>query len=105
MRVVPPENPSSLLMRALRASTDFMIRSLWGSTYKYKWFGFGRLAQQKTNSVSFSRSCSFTKMYFITNLDSTSTILVPTGPQDPTVHLTQSFWMAVAPPIFVANNI
>ena len=35
----------------------------------------------------------------------TSTILIPTYPQDPTVHLTQSIWMAVAPPIFVANNI
>ena len=36
---------------------------------------------------------------------STSTILVPTVPQDTTVHLTQSFWMAVDPPVFVANNI
>ena len=36
---------------------------------------------------------------------STSAILVPTGDQDPTVHLTQSFWMAVAPPILVANQI
>ena len=35
----------------------------------------------------------------------TSTILVPTGDQDPTVHLTQSFWMVVAPPILVANQI
>ena len=35
---------------------------------------------------------------------STSTTLVTTGPQDPTVHLTQSVWMAVAPPIFVANK-
>ena len=32
-------------------------------------------------------------------------ILVPTGDQDPTVHFTQSFWMAVAPPILVANQI
>ena len=35
---------------------------------------------------------------------STSTTLVTTGPQDPTVHLTQSVWMAVAPPIFVASK-
>ena len=35
---------------------------------------------------------------------STSWILVATGPQDLTVHLTQGFWMAVATPIFVANN-
>ena len=34
----------------------------------------------------------------------TSTILIDTGNQDPTVHLTQIFWIAVAPPIFVANN-
>ena len=34
----------------------------------------------------------------------TSRILIATGPQDPTANLTQSFWMAVAPPIFVANN-
>ena len=37
--------------------------------------------------------------------NSASTVLVPTGDQDPTIHLTQSFWMAVAPPILVANNI
>ena len=36
-------------------------------------------------------------------LQHTSTILVPTGDQYTTVHLTQSFWMAVAPPILVAN--
>ena len=36
---------------------------------------------------------------------STSTILIPAVDQDPTVHLTQSFWMAVAPPILVANQI
>ena len=35
----------------------------------------------------------------------TSTILFPTGDQYPTVYLTQSFWMAVAPPILVANHI
>ena len=35
----------------------------------------------------------------------TSTIMIPTGDQDPMVHLTQSFWMAVAPPILVANHI
>ena len=35
----------------------------------------------------------------------TRTILIPTGDQDPTVHLTQFFWMAVAPPILVANQI
>ena len=35
---------------------------------------------------------------------STSTILVATGPQDPTAHFTKSLWMAVAPPIFVANK-
>ena len=35
----------------------------------------------------------------------TSTILVPTGDQDPTVHLTQSLLMAVAPPILEANQI
>ena len=35
----------------------------------------------------------------------TSTILVSTGDQDPTVHLTQSFWVVVALPILVANQI
>ena len=35
----------------------------------------------------------------------TSTITVPAGPQDPTVHLTQSFWMVVVLQIFVANQI
>ena len=35
----------------------------------------------------------------------TSTILVLKGPQDLTVYLTQSFWMNVAPPIFVANKV
>ena len=35
----------------------------------------------------------------------TSKILVPTVDQVPTVHLTQSFWMAVAPPMLVANQI
>ena len=34
-----------------------------------------------------------------------STILVPAGDQDPTVHLTQSVLMAVAPPILLANQI
>ena len=34
----------------------------------------------------------------------TSPILVSTGPNDPTVHLTQCFWMAVVLPMFVANN-
>ena len=34
--------------------------------------------------------------------DNTSRILLAAGPQDPTVHLTESFWMAVAPPICVA---
>ena len=34
----------------------------------------------------------------------TSTILVAMGPQDPTVHVTQGVWMAVAPPLFVANK-
>ena len=33
-----------------------------------------------------------------------STILFAKGPQDTTVHLTQSFWMVVAPPILVVNN-
>ena len=36
---------------------------------------------------------------------STSTIMVPTGDQDPTFHLNQSFWMTVAPLILVANQI
>ena len=35
---------------------------------------------------------------------STSIILIVIGPQDPTVHFTQSFWMAIALPIFAANN-
>ena len=39
------------------------------------------------------------------NLRPTSTILVPTGDQDLTVHFTQIVWMAVAPPILVANQI
>ena len=39
------------------------------------------------------------------NKSRTSTILVPTGDQDPTVNLTQSFWMAVDPPISVTNHI
>ena len=34
----------------------------------------------------------------------TSGILVATGPQRPTAFLAQSFWMAVAPPIFVSNK-
>ena len=34
---------------------------------------------------------------------STSTKLVPTGDQDPTIHLTKSFWIAVDPPILVAK--
>ena len=33
-----------------------------------------------------------------------STILVATGPQDPTVYLTQSVWLAVVPPISIANK-
>ena len=37
-------------------------------------------------------------------LDSTSPILVSTGCQDTTVNLTQSSWMAIAPPIFPANK-
>ena len=36
--------------------------------------------------------------------NSTSTILIATGRQDPTVHLTQYFFIAVAPPIFLANK-
>ena len=36
---------------------------------------------------------------------STSTILLPTGDQYPMVHLTQSFWMTVDPPILVADQI
>ena len=39
------------------------------------------------------------------NKSRTSTILVPAGDQDPTVNLTHSFWMAVDPPILVANHI
>ena len=33
-----------------------------------------------------------------------SPILVSTGEHDTTVHLTQYVWIAVAPPVFVANN-
>ena len=34
----------------------------------------------------------------------TSWIMVATGPQYPTAFLTRYFWIAVAPPIFIANN-
>ena len=42
---------------------------------------------------------AFTRMFLRTN-----TILVATGTQYPMVHLNQSFWMSVAPPIVLANN-
>ena len=46
-----------------------------------------------------SRSVPYHKVYY------TSTILVPTGDQYPTVHLTQISWIAVAPKMLVANQI
>ena len=49
----------------------------------------------------------FCRNYFLDNslrVGVTSCILVATGPQYPTDFLTQLFWMAVAPPIVVANN-
>ena len=42
---------------------------------------------------------------YIFTLGPTSTILVPTGDQYPAIHLTQSFWMAMASPILVVHQI
>ena len=53
----------------------------------------------------FSKGLYVKSLYFILFYLGTSTILVPTGDQDPTVHLNQIFWMDLDAPIFVANQI
>ena len=56
-------------------------------------------------SIIISTSVAGALRHYPLELMHTSTILAPAGDQDPTVHLTQSVLMAMAPPIFLANYI